>query len=90
MPGRMGSGPAGAIRQCPRENPSFGCNYCSLRDDSGGRRRLRFAGLCRKTRIAPIGTMGRDAMLDTAAFDTTQARRMMVDGQVRTSDVTEP
>lgn len=27
-------------------------------------------------------------MLDTAAFDTTQARRMMVDGQVRPSDVT--
>jgi protein-L-isoaspartate(D-aspartate) O-methyltransferase len=44
---------------------------------------LPFAGSCRKT--TPLTRAGTLAMTDFAA-----ARRMMVDGQVRTSDVTDP
>src|ERR1700691_4178109 len=51
-------------------------------------RRLRFARPCRKTQHRQL--LGSQFLGSLGMFDTATARRMMVDGQVRTADVTNP
>src|ERR1700691_5934245 len=51
-------------------------------------RRLRFARPCRKTQHRQL--LGSQFLGSLGMFDTAAARRLMVDGQIRTADVTNP